>query len=85
MKRPTLTVVVETSDSNPVNHGVVNILRDALAMAERGEIDHVFIAHADKDGGVGGMYDGKPSNVILAAERLMRRLHEYLDRKEAEG
>lgn len=66
------------------NQGCIDILRDALARAERGEIDHVAVAYTDKDGAPGGTYDGKPSFVIYAMSRLSRRVHAWVDHKEAE-
>ena len=79
------TVVSLRGGSLPMtdcNHGVVDVLRDALARAEGGEIDHVAIAYTDKDGTPGGTYDGKPSFVVYAMARLIRRVHTYVDEKE---
>jgi hypothetical protein len=65
----------------PYNRSVVDLLNDAIARAKRGEIEHLFIAYTDKDGGAGGTYDGKPSFLLFAAARLQRRIHEYVDSK----
>lgn len=62
--------------------GIVDILRTALEIAERGQLTSIFIAYADQDGSPGGVFDGKPSSVTYAVSRLMRRFHRQIDERE---
>lgn len=67
-----------------VNNGVVGLLRDALARALRGGIEHIAIVYTDKEGNPGGTYDGKPSHILFALARMERRVHNYVDGKQVE-
>lgn len=66
-----------------INQGVVDLLRDALAKALAGEIQHVAVVYADKDGDTGGSYDGKPATLLFALARMGRRIHAGVDKREA--
>lgn len=63
----------------PANEGAVHILQQALVRAQRGEIQSVFLAYADGEGTPSGCWDGRTSHLLLAAMRLVRRIHRYLD------
>jgi hypothetical protein len=65
----------------PQNQGVVALLKAALARAERGEIQNVFFAFTDGEGNAGGSWDGVPSLLLMAAARMVRRIHNNLDGK----
>lgn len=67
---------------SPDAQGIVDILRTALEIAERGQLTSIFIAYADRDGSPGGVFDGKPSSVTYAVSRLMRRFHRQIDERE---
>jgi hypothetical protein len=65
----------------PQNAGAVALLKDALVRAERGEVQNVFLAYTDSEGSAGGTWDGRPSYLLMAAARLVRRIHNKLDGK----
>ena len=54
-----------------------------MLWCERKEAGPVAIAYTDKDGGPGGIYDGRPSHCLLAISRLERRIHRVTDGLEA--
>jgi hypothetical protein len=65
--------------SGIVKHSIVSLLEDSLIRARRGEIDSILIAYADNDGNTGGVWDGRASYLLLAAARLIRRIHNWID------
>lgn len=68
--------------ASEINNGCVSLLRDALAKALTGEIQHVAVVYADKDGDTGGSYDGKPATLLFALARMGRRIHDGVDKRE---
>jgi len=56
-------------DPGEVHQGCVLLLRDALARAERGDIQSIVIAYADAKGNTGRMYDGVPPHILYALKR----------------
>lgn len=67
---------------SPESQGVVDILRDTLVMAERGELVSIFVAYASADGSPGGAYDGKPSLISHSVNRQLHKFHGNLDFRE---
>ena len=75
--RPTIMLPVRP------NQGTIDLLRAALDMALKGEMQHLALAYTDDKGGAGGMYDGKGAYLLAAIARLEHRIHDWMDVEEA--